>query len=77
MQEASIAIIAPLQPDDFFDLLWQGVWEATFDLAAFGVQVRNLTTQRYDVAGQQEILTQQSYSSSSSTSSTNKPSHNY
>lgn len=58
MQEASIAIIAPLQPDDFFDLLWQGVWEATFDLAAFGVQVRNLTTQRYDVAGQQEILTQ-------------------
>jgi diguanylate cyclase (GGDEF)-like protein len=38
--------------------LWQGVWEATFDLAAFGVQVRNLTTERYDVAGQQEILTQ-------------------
>jgi diguanylate cyclase (GGDEF)-like protein len=56
--EASIAIIAPLQPEDFFDLLWQGVWEATFDLAPFGVQVRNLTTERYNVAGQQEILTQ-------------------
>lgn len=58
MQEASIAIIAPLQPEDFFDLLWQGVWEATFDLAPFGVQVRNLPTERYNVAGQQEILTQ-------------------
>ena len=58
MREASIAIIAPLQPEDFFDLLWQGVWEATFDLAPFGVQVRNLPTERYDVAGQQEILSQ-------------------
>jgi diguanylate cyclase (GGDEF)-like protein len=58
LQEASIAIIAPLQPEDFFDLLWQGVWEATFDLAPFGVQVRNLPTERYNVQGQQEILTQ-------------------
>jgi diguanylate cyclase (GGDEF)-like protein len=58
LQEASIAIIAPLQPEDFFDLLWQGVWEATFDLAPFGVQVRNLPTERYNVAGQLEILTQ-------------------
>lgn len=53
-----IAIVAPLQPEAFFDLLWQGVWEATFDLAAFGVEVRNLTTERYDVAGQKEILGQ-------------------
>ena len=37
------------EPEDFFDLLWQGVWEATFDLAPFGVQVRNLPTERYDV----------------------------
>jgi ABC-type sugar transport system substrate-binding protein len=58
LQEASIAIIAPLQPEDFFDLLWQGVWEATFDLASFGVQVRNLPTERYDVAGQRELLAQ-------------------
>ncbi len=58
MREASIAIIAPFQPEDFFDLLWQGVWEATFDLAAFGVQVQNLTTECCDVAGQQEILKQ-------------------
>ncbi len=58
MREASIAIIAPLQPEDFFDLLWQGVWEATFDLAPFGVQVRNLPTERYDVAGQREMLAQ-------------------
>ena len=58
MQEASIAIIAPLQPEDFFDLLWQGVWEATFDLAPFGVQVRNLPTERYNVREQQDILQQ-------------------
>ena len=58
MQEASIAIIAPLEPEDFFDLLWQGVWEATFDLAPFGVQVRNLPTQRYNVREQQDILQQ-------------------
>jgi diguanylate cyclase (GGDEF)-like protein len=58
LREVSIAIIAPLQPEDFFDLLWQGVWEATFDLAPFGVQVRNLPTERYDVAGQREMLAQ-------------------
>jgi diguanylate cyclase (GGDEF)-like protein len=58
LREASIAIIAPLQPEDFFDLLWQGVWEATFDLAPFGVQVRTLPTERYNVREQQEILEQ-------------------
>jgi diguanylate cyclase (GGDEF)-like protein len=58
LQQASIAIIAPLQPDEFFDLLWQGVWEATFDLAPFGVQVRNLPTEHYSVREQQEILQQ-------------------
>jgi diguanylate cyclase (GGDEF)-like protein len=58
LREASVAIIAPLQPEDFFDLLWQGVWEATFDLAPFGVQVRNLPTERYDVAGQRDMLVQ-------------------
>jgi diguanylate cyclase (GGDEF)-like protein len=52
----TIAIIAPAQPEDFFDLLWQGVWEATFDLSAFGVEVQNLTTGRADVAEQREIL---------------------
>lgn len=51
-----IAILAPIEPDDFFDVLWQGVWEATFDLGSFDVQVRNLTTERRDVAGQREIL---------------------
>src|SRR4029077_18133843 len=57
MQEnTTIAVVAPVQPDDFFDLLWQGVWEATFDLGAFDVQVQNLTTERSDVIGQREIL---------------------
>jgi diguanylate cyclase (GGDEF)-like protein len=52
----TIAIIAPIQPEDFFDLLWQGVWEATFDLSSFGVEAQNLTTQGADVAEQRKIL---------------------
>jgi diguanylate cyclase (GGDEF)-like protein len=58
LREASIAIVGPLQPEDFFDLLWQGVWEATFDLAPFGVQVRNLPTESHSVAEQQAVLRQ-------------------
>jgi diguanylate cyclase (GGDEF)-like protein len=52
----TIAVIAPIQPEDFFDLLWQGVWEATFDLTTFGVQVQDLTTESRDVAGQRKLL---------------------
>ena len=52
-----IAIIAPEQPEDFFDLLWQGVWEATFDLGSFGVQVQDFTTGSNNVTAQCEILT--------------------
>src|SRR5581483_5532923 len=55
-ENATIAIIAPGQPEDFFDLLWQGVWEATFDLASFGVQVEDLTTPGDDVGEQRKIL---------------------
>ena len=52
----TIAIIAPVHPADFFDLLWQGVWEATFDLGSFGVEVQNLTTELADVSQQRRIL---------------------
>jgi len=55
-ENVSIAIVAPVQPEDFFDQLWEGVWEATFDLSSFGVEVQNLTTERADVAGQRGIL---------------------
>jgi len=34
-----------------------GVWEATFDLAAFGARVENLTTDQRDVNRQRQILT--------------------
>jgi diguanylate cyclase (GGDEF)-like protein len=51
-----IAIVAPAQPEDFYDEVWEGVWEATFDLAAFGVRVDNLTTEYRDVARQRELL---------------------
>jgi diguanylate cyclase (GGDEF)-like protein len=54
--DLTIAIVAPSQPEDFFDLLWQGVWEATFDLASFGVEVQNLTTRHADVLEQRKIL---------------------
>lgn len=53
---ATIAVIAPIQPADFFDLLWQGVWEATFDLSSFGMEVQNLTTKGADVPEQREVL---------------------
>ncbi|HUA19629.1 MAG TPA: diguanylate cyclase [Bryobacteraceae bacterium] len=56
-ENVCIAIVAPVQPEDFFDLLWEGVWEATFDLSSFGVEVQNLTTKRADVEGQRRILT--------------------
>jgi len=55
-ENVTIAIIAPLQPEDFFDLLWQGVWEATFDLSSFGVEVQNLTTGCSDVGEQRKLL---------------------
>ncbi len=52
----TIAVIAPVQPEDHFDLLWQGVWEATLDLGEFGVVVRNLPTDGREVAEQRKIL---------------------
>src|SRR5580704_3695427 len=52
----TLAVIAPVQPEDFFDLLWQGAWEATFDLSSFGVEVQDLTTEGRDVQGQRKIL---------------------
>ncbi len=55
-ENTTIAVIAPVQPEDYYDLVWQGVWEATFDLASFGVQVENLTTERHDVVGQRDLL---------------------
>lgn len=57
-EQTTIAAIAPSQPEDFFDLLWQGIWESTFDLSSFGVEVQNLTVERDDVAGQRRILEQ-------------------
>jgi diguanylate cyclase (GGDEF)-like protein len=55
-ENVTISVIAPIQPEDFFDLLWQGVWEATFDLSSFGVEVQDLATEQNDVAGQRTIL---------------------
>ncbi|MGA2736556.1 MAG: diguanylate cyclase [Bryobacteraceae bacterium] len=53
-----IAVIAPQEPEAFFDLLWQGVWEATFDIAQFGVEVADITQPRHDIGAQRAILTE-------------------
>ncbi|HEX5230341.1 MAG TPA: diguanylate cyclase [Bryobacteraceae bacterium] len=55
-ERATIAAIAPSQPEDFFDLLWQGIWESTFDLSSFGVEVQNLTTESDGLGEQRKIL---------------------
>lgn len=55
-ENKTIAVIAPDQPGDFFDLLWQGIWEATFDLSSFGVEVQNLPTPLGDVSGQRKVV---------------------
>jgi diguanylate cyclase (GGDEF)-like protein len=57
-ENIAIAIVAPIQPEEFYDEVWEGVWEATFDLAAFGVHVENLTTDHRDVERQRQILTE-------------------
>ena len=57
-ENVTIAVVAPVQPEDFFDLMWEGVWESTFDLSSFGVHVHNLTTSQHDTAGQRDILKQ-------------------
>jgi len=56
-EKVTIAVVAPVQQEDFFDRLWEGVWEATFDLNSFGVQVVNMTTDHHDASGQREMLT--------------------
>jgi hypothetical protein len=48
-ENVNIVIIAPVHPEDVYDLLWHGVWEATFDLGSFGVAVENLTTEQGDI----------------------------
>ena len=55
-EKVTIAVVAPVQPEDFFDRLWEGVWEATFDLSSFGMQVQNLTTEQHNPQAQREIL---------------------
>ena len=51
-----IVVIAPKEPAAFFDLLWEGVWDATFDIAQSGAEVADITPPRYDVEAQRSIL---------------------
>lgn len=52
-----IAVVAPVNPSSFFDAVWEGVWEATFDLSPFGVQVLDFMTEFFDPESQQKALT--------------------
>jgi diguanylate cyclase (GGDEF)-like protein len=52
-----IAVLAPCEPAEFFDLLWEGVWSATFELSSLGVQVDTFKTVGHDVEAQKKTLT--------------------
>ncbi|MCU1259699.1 MAG: hypothetical protein JWO80_2584 [Bryobacterales bacterium] len=52
----NIAVIAPGDPAEFFDLLWEGVWSATFELSSLGVQVEAFKTGGHDIDAQKRIL---------------------
>ena len=56
-KQIEIAVIAPTVPEEFFDLLWKGVWSAAFELASFGVTVQTFKTDKHDAAAQLAILT--------------------
>lgn len=51
-----ISVIAPAEPAEFFDLLWEGVWSATFELSSFGVSVETIQTQGHDFTAQSQRL---------------------
>ena len=52
-----LAVVAPSDPPEFFDLVWEGVWSATFELSPFGVDVDTFKTAGHDLAAQKSILT--------------------
>ena len=51
-----IAVVAPSEPCELFDLLWKGVWSAAFELAPFGVRVDRFETNSHDLTAQKRIL---------------------
>ena len=65
----TIAVIAPREPFEFFDLVWEGVWSAAYELAPLGVEVRTVSTRHYDISPDgKRFLIVQSIANSSSTS---------
>ncbi len=55
-KQIQLAVIAPSRPHDFFDLIWQGIWSAAFELSQFGVKVESYETQSHDVLAQRRLL---------------------
>lgn len=53
-----IAVIAPSVPEEFFNLLWDGVSRAAFELDSFGVTVRTFKTRFHDGRAQSALLSE-------------------
>ena len=51
-----ISVLAPGEPAEFFDLLWEGIFSANFELSPFGVQVHTHQLPGHDVGMQKKIL---------------------
>jgi diguanylate cyclase (GGDEF)-like protein len=52
----TIAVVAPIEPLEFFEVFWEGVWSAAYELAPFGVRVLTVTTASFDPAEQSQAL---------------------
>jgi LacI family transcriptional regulator len=51
-----IAVVAPSSPNDFFGLMWKGIWSAACELAPLGVRVDSYETSGNDLTAQRRIL---------------------
>lgn len=54
----TIAVVAPLEPLDFFEVFWEGVWSAAYELAPLGVCVFTVTTASLDAGEQSQALSE-------------------
>ncbi len=54
----SLAVIAPQQPGEFFELLWQGIQSAAAELSVLGVNILAIATPQHDAEREQQILSE-------------------
>lgn len=58
MRESSvtIAVVAPQEPFDFFDMVWEGVWSAAYELAPLNVRLMTCSTSKLNYEEQAVVL---------------------